>query len=92
MEEKQNEGQWFVIRHEKCGSVITINTESVSRLSSSFTDGGPRLLTCPNCGTVATEYQNLKEFLEIQEKFHKNLKRKDFAIHRIKRLNSQLTI
>jgi hypothetical protein len=91
MEEKQNEGQWFIIRHEKCGSFITINTESVSRLSSSFADGAPRLLTCPNCGTVATEYQHLKGFLEVQEKLHKSLKRKDFTLHRIKRLNSQLT-
>ncbi len=85
MEEKQNEGQWFVIRHEKCGSVITINTESVSRSSSSFADGGPRLLTCPNCGAVATEYQHLKDFLEAQEKLHKDLKREAFTIHREKR-------
>ena len=86
MGNSQNEGQWFVIKHEKCGSVITINTESVSRSSSSFADGGPRLLTCPNCGEVATEFQHLKNFLEAHEKLHKDLKREDFTIHREKRV------
>jgi hypothetical protein len=66
MEKEKNDGQWFVLKHDKCGAVLTINTENVSKSFSVSTDGEQRVLACPNCGEVATNYKELKDFFQMR--------------------------
>ncbi|MFO7740120.1 MAG: hypothetical protein R6V46_16695 [Desulfatiglandaceae bacterium] len=84
MEKEQNEGQWFVIRHDKCGSILTINTDSVSKAFASSEDGDPPVLACPNCGEIATNYRELKDFFDAHRKLNKNLTNAGFTMKKKK--------
>jgi hypothetical protein len=84
MEKEQKAGQWFVLRHDKCGAILTINTEEVSK---SFSESGgtePRVLACPNCGQVAANYKELKDFFDAHEKLNKNLSDAGFTMKKKK--------
>jgi hypothetical protein len=84
METEQNDGQWFVIRHDKCGAILTINTESVTTSFSFSEDGDPPPLACPNCGEIATNYKELKDFFEAHRKLNKNLSDAGFTMKKKK--------
>jgi hypothetical protein len=84
MENEKNDGQWFVLKHDKCGAVLTINTENVSKSFSSSTDAEKRVLACPNCGEVATNYKELKDFFDAHERLNKNLSDAGFTMKKKK--------
>ena len=84
MEKEQNEGQWFEIRHDKCGAILTINTESVSKAIASSEEQNPPVITCPNCGETATSYQELKDFFDAHTKLNKNLTEAGFTMKKKK--------
>ena len=84
MEKEKNDGQWFVLKHDKCGAVLTINTENVSKSFSASADGEKRVLTCPNCGEVATSYKELKDFFDAHERLNKNLSDAGFTMKKKK--------
>ena len=84
MENEKNDGQWFVLKHDKCGAVLTINTENVSKSFSSSTDAEQRVLACPNCGEVATNYKELKDFFDSHERLNKNLSDAGFTMKKKK--------
>jgi hypothetical protein len=41
-------------------------------------------LACPNCGEVATNYQELKDFFDAHEKLNKNLTQAGFTMKKKK--------
>lgn len=84
MEKEQNDGQWFVLRHDKCGAILTINTEHVSKSFSASEDNESRILACPNCGEIATNYKELKDFFDAHEKLNKNLTQAGFTMKKKK--------
>ena len=84
MENEKNDGQWFVLKHDKCGAVLTINTENVSKSFSASTDEEQRVLACPNCGEVATNYKELKDFFDSHERLNKNLSDAGFTMKKKK--------
>lgn len=84
MEKEQNGGQWFVLRHDKCGAILTINTEHVSKTFSASGESEPRVLACPNCGEIATNYKELKDFFDAHEKLNKNLSDAGFTMKKKK--------
>ena len=84
MEKEQNEGQWFVIRHDRCGAILTINTDDVSKSFSASMDDEPRVLACPNCGEFATSYMELKEFFDAHKRLNKNLSDAGFTMKKKK--------
>jgi hypothetical protein len=84
MEKEQSNGQWFVLRHDKCGAILTINTEHVSKSFSDSEDNESRILACPNCGEIATNYQELKNFFDAHEKLNKNLTQAGFTMKKKK--------
>lgn len=84
MEKEQNGGQWFVLRHDKCGAILTINTEHVSKTFSASKESEPRVLACPNCGEIATNYKELKDFFDAHEKLNKNLSDAGFTMKKKK--------
>ena len=87
MEKKQNGDQWFVLRHDKCGAILTINPKDVSKSFSASGDGEPRILACPNCGEIATNYNKLEGFFDAFEKLHKHLPNAGFTIKKQKGLD-----
>lgn len=80
MEKEHNGSKWFVLRHDKCGAILTINRKDVAKSFSAFWDGEPLILACPNCGEIATDYKKLDGFFDAFEKLNKYLPNAGFTI------------
>ena len=85
MEKKQNKGRWFLIKHEKCGSVFTINGEIFLK---SHNDPAEFLtpLTCPTCGTATIKGETISKLQDFFLKYRQiinALKLQKFTINEI---------
>ncbi len=65
-------GRWFIVKHEECGSVFTINSDQFEKGMDIATKGG-RFLSCPSCRLptiLASDIQAfLREYSKLTEKF-----------------------
>lgn len=65
MENKQEDTRWFVIRHQGCKALFTIDSRT---FLNSFDE--PRgAFRCPNCGEVIVKRESLDTFIEFLNQY-----------------------
>jgi len=88
MERKDEETRWFLIKHEQCGSIITIRSKKFvefHKLSTSKVT----YLACPSCigTTIKVEtITRLQRFLSSYHELIKGFGSKGFTIREIEEL------
>ena len=91
MEGKQDDTRWFLIKHEECGSIITIRAKKFVELHKLHNKSPDNLtyLACPSCvGTIlkAETTTRLQRFLSSYHELIKVFASKDFTIKDIEQL------
>ena len=67
MEERQKNTRCFLIKHEECGSLITVDSSAF--LSSFKSKERSYFLRCPNCYKFLIKGENFDTFLEFLRQY-----------------------
>lgn len=63
MGRSRDKGRWFIIKHEDCGSVFTVNTEKELKYPP----------VCLTCGKQAVDLDMMRNFLRTYRELTSNL-------------------
>jgi hypothetical protein len=79
---QESKPRYFILKHERCGGVFTINSETFLDYSEKRTEAGHGW--CPSCGDKTLNIDALKNLLEAYRATQKTLGKDSYSIGEIK--------